>query len=127
MVITYGVIAALAVWLSMGPGPWRPYGWLFRFVPGFNGMRVPARLASVVILALAVLAGAGFAWLFDRLPKRWAAIAAFAFGAVIVLEGQHGVGVMEVPDGAKTTGIGWRMRGCVIVRLEVFSSWTSPR
>jgi hypothetical protein len=100
MVITYGLIAALAVWLSMGPGPWRPYGWLFRFVPGFSGMRVPARLASVVILALAVLAGAGFAWLFDRLSKRWAAIAVFAFGAVTVLEGQHGVGVTEVP--------GWR-------------------
>jgi hypothetical protein len=99
-VITYGVIAALAVWLSMGPGPWRPYDWLLRFVPGFNGMRVPARLASVVILALAVLAGAGFAWLFDRLPSRWAAAAAVAFGAVIVFEGQHGIGVQEVP--------GWR-------------------
>jgi hypothetical protein len=99
-VVTYGLIAALAVWLSMGPGPSRPYGWFFRFVPGFNGMRVPARLASVVILALAVLAGAGFTWLFDRLPTRWAAIAAFAFGAVIVLEGQHGVGVTDVP--------GWR-------------------
>jgi hypothetical protein len=49
-VITYGLIAALAVWLSMGPGPWRPYEWLFRFVPGFNGMRVPARLASIVVL-----------------------------------------------------------------------------
>jgi len=98
--IAYGLIAALAVWLSMGPGPWRPYGWLFRFVPGFNGMRVPARLASIVVLALAVLAGAGFAWLFDRLPRRWAAVAAFAFGAVIVLEGQRGIGVQEVP--------GWR-------------------
>jgi hypothetical protein len=99
-VMTYGLIAALAVWLSMGPGPWRPYGFLFRFVPGFNGMRVPARLASVVILALAVLAGAGFAWLFARLPRRWATVAAFAFGAVIVLEGQRGIGVEDVP--------GWR-------------------
>jgi len=99
-VITYGVIAALAVWLSMGPGPWRPYGWLVRFVPGFSGMRVPARLASIVVLALAVLAGAGFARLFNRLSRRWAAVAAMVFGAVIVLEGQHRVGVREVP--------GWR-------------------
>jgi len=99
-VITYGLIAALAVWLSLGPGPWRPYGWLFRFVPGFNGMRVPARLASIVILALAVLAGAGFARLFDRVSRRWAAVAAMAFAAVIVLEGQHRVRVREVP--------GWR-------------------
>jgi len=99
-VITYGLIAALAVWLSMGPGPWRPYEWLFRFVPGFNGMRVPARLASIVVLALAVLAGAGSARLFDRSSRRWAAVAAIAFGAVIVLEGQHRVRVREVP--------GWR-------------------
>ena len=63
-------------------------------------MRVPARLASIVILALAVLAGAGFARLFDRLSRRWAAVAAMAFAAVIVLEGQHRVRVREVP--------GWR-------------------
>jgi len=99
-VIAYGLIAALAWWLSIGPGPWRPYGLLFRFVPGFNGMRVPARLASVVILGLAVLAGAGFTWLFDRLPRRRAALAAIAVGAAIVFEGQHGIAVQEVP--------GWR-------------------
>ena len=96
-VTTYGLIALLAVWLSMGPGPWRPYTLLYNYVPGFNGMRVPARLASVVVLALSVLAGGGFAWLFNRLPRRFAAIAAIAFGAVIVVEGQHGVGVQEVP------------------------------
>ena len=99
-VITYALIAALGVWLSMGPGPWRPYGWLFRLVPGFNGMRVPARLASVVILALAVLAAAGLAWLFDHLSRRWAAVVAMAVGTVIVFEGQRGIGVQDVP--------GWR-------------------
>jgi hypothetical protein len=81
----------------MGPGPWRPYLLLYNYIPGFNGMRVPARLASIVVLALSVLAGGGFAWLFNRLPRRLAAIAAIAFGAVIVVEGQHGVGVQEVP------------------------------
>jgi len=99
-VLAYGLIAALALWISIGPGPWRPYGLLFRFVPGFNGMRVPARLASVMILGLAVLAGAGFTWLFDRLPRRRAALAAMALGAAIVFEGQHGIAVQEVP--------GWR-------------------
>ena len=99
-VIIYGLIAALAVWLSMGPGPWRPYGWLFRFVPGFNGMRVPARLASVVVLALAVLAGGGLTWFLERLSKRTAAVAIVAIAAVTMLEGQRGVGVSEIP--------GWR-------------------
>src|SRR5207302_701292 len=100
IVVTYGVIGVLAVWLSMGPGPWRPYGWLFRFVPGFSGMRVPARFASIVVLALAALSGAGFSWILDRLPRRWAAAATIVFGSVIVLEGQHGIGVTRIP--------GWR-------------------
>jgi hypothetical protein len=125
-VTTYGLIAALAVWLSMGPGLWRPYNLLYNFVPGFNGMRVPARLASVVVLALSVLAGGGFAWLFNRLPRRLAAIAAIAFGAVIVVEGQHGVGVQEVPGGATTTGTGWRTPGCGTARPAEYSSSTSP-
>jgi hypothetical protein len=60
-VTTYGLMALLAVWLSMGPGPWRPYLLLYNYVPGFNGMRVPSRLASIVVLALSVLAGGGFA------------------------------------------------------------------
>src|SRR5580765_6509311 len=63
-------------------------------------MRVPALLASVMILRLAVLAGAGFTRLFDRLPRRRAALAAIAVGAAIVFEGQHGIAVQEVP--------GWR-------------------
>jgi hypothetical protein len=97
---TYLVMAALAVWLSMGPGTGRPYGLLFRVVPGLNGLRVPARLAAVVIIALSVLAGAGFAWFLGRLSKQTAAVAALAIAAVIVLEGQHGIGVSDVA--------GWR-------------------
>src|SRR5439155_23709820 len=68
--IVYAAIAVLALWFSMGPGPWRLYGLFFHIVPGLNGLRVPARLASVVVVALAVLAGEGFAWLLGRLPVR---------------------------------------------------------
>jgi hypothetical protein len=92
---TYLLLTLLAVWLSMGPGTGRPYGLLFDFVPGFNGLRVPARLSAVVIVALAVLAGAGFAWLLERLTTRTAAVAAMAIAAIIVLEGQHGVGLVD--------------------------------
>lgn len=90
-VVTYVAMALLALWLSMGPGPFRPYGLLFRFLPGFNGLRVPARMSAVLIVALAALAGAGFTWLFEKLPTRAAAIAALMVASVIVLEGQHGV------------------------------------
>ena len=99
-VATYLTMTVLAVWLSMGPGPGRPYGLLFYVIPGLNGLRVPARLGAVVIVALAVLAGAGFAWLLGRLSTRAGAVAVVAIAAVIILEGQHGVGVSDIP--------GWR-------------------
>lgn len=59
-----------AVWLSLGPAPRSlgvpielasPYALLHEYVPGYDGMRVPARLATVVTLMLAVLAGFGAA------------------------------------------------------------------
>jgi hypothetical protein len=93
--VTYTVIALLAVWLSMGPVPGSPYGLLFRLLPGFNGLRVPARLSVVVILALSVLAAGGLAWLFARLPKKAVPVTAIALGAIILLEGQHGVGISD--------------------------------
>ena len=37
------------------------YGVLYDYVPGFNGVRVPARYAMIAGLFLAVLAGYGFA------------------------------------------------------------------
>ena len=98
LVATYLAIAALAAWLAAGPGPWTPYGLLFKLLPGFSALRVPARLASVFIVAIAVLAGAGFAALLARLPKRGAAVAAVLIAATILVEGQHGVGLTDTPN-----------------------------
>jgi hypothetical protein len=59
-----------AVWLSLGPVPQSlgrpvelaaPYRLLFDYVPGFDGVRVPARFAMIVAFALAVLGGYGAA------------------------------------------------------------------
>jgi hypothetical protein len=94
---TYVVVTAVTVWLSMGPGGGPLYTWLFRNVPGFNGLRVPARFAAVVIVGLAVLAGAGFAWVLARLPRRAGVAWTIAIAAIIVLEGQHGVELADVP------------------------------
>jgi hypothetical protein len=63
-------LAALfaAFWLSLGPVPQSlgrplelasPYGVLYDHVPGFDGLRVPARLAMIGTLMLSVLAGYG--------------------------------------------------------------------
>jgi hypothetical protein len=65
-----GIVALLllAVWLSLGPapsaGPWRVsglglYDVLYTHVPGFTGVRVPARYAMVAGVFLAVAAGFG--------------------------------------------------------------------
>ena len=59
---------AAALWLSLGPSPQSlgraveiaaPYRLLYEYVPGFEGLRVPARFAMIVAFMLAVLAGYG--------------------------------------------------------------------
>lgn len=64
----FAAVLLLALWLSLGPFPQalgRPlelfglYGVLFDHVPGFDGLRVPARFAMIVTLMLAVLGGFG--------------------------------------------------------------------
>ena len=61
-------ITILAMWLSLGPEPSAGdqlvsgvglYSVLYNYVPGFNGVRVPARYAMIAGLFLAVLAGFG--------------------------------------------------------------------
>jgi hypothetical protein len=92
----YGAIAAIALLLSCGiePTAWSVhlpigglYQLLFNLLPGFDGIRVPARLAVVVLLAAAVLAGIGVsALLRDRRPAiAWALTGVLA--VTILLEG----------------------------------------
>jgi hypothetical protein len=74
-----GLLMAFA--LSLGPSVsvgnvrlsdgW--YLYLYKYVPGFDGLRVPARMGMVVALFLAVLAGVGGAALV-RVSKRWQAV-----------------------------------------------------
>ena len=56
----------LAVWLSFGPviqdagrplPAWALYRGLYRYIPGYDGLRVPARMAMLAGLFLSVLAG----------------------------------------------------------------------
>jgi hypothetical protein len=86
----YAVILGAALWLAAGPGVPGPYGLLVRFMPGFDGLRVPARFIVIVALALCVLGSAGAAWLLGRLRPRAALIAATLLGAAIVVEGYGG-------------------------------------
>jgi len=99
-VVTYALVTLVALWISMGPGeqyqqyqqyqhsPWRPYDLLYRVVPGFSGMRVPARLATIVDLGLVVLAAAGAARVLARLPRTAALVTTAALGLLIIVEGR---------------------------------------
>jgi hypothetical protein len=82
------VFLALAFWLSLGPVPHgggQPLGWpgvysvLHNYVPGYSGLRVPARFAMLFFIFLALLAGTGVA----TLERRWR-LAGRAVGAMAV-------------------------------------------
>ena len=92
----YGVVLVAAVVLSLGAAPtaWGVslpigdlYRALFQLVPGFDGLRVPARLSVVAGLAVAVLAGIGAANLFASVRPAIARALFVVCAAVIALEG----------------------------------------
>jgi hypothetical protein len=60
-----------------------PYYWLWEYVPGFDGVRAPARFLMIVALFLAILAGFGVAALLARWPKAARAVAAVAIAGIL--------------------------------------------
>jgi hypothetical protein len=60
-----------------------PYAWLYHYVPGFDGVRVPARFLTLTTLFAAILAGLGAASLVDRWPR--AGVAIVGIGIVCIL------------------------------------------
>jgi hypothetical protein len=92
----YAALAVLAFALSLGAAPaaWGhrlgvpgPYALLLAIVPGLDGLRAVARLAVFVHMALAVLAGFGSLWLFERLGTRGRRVALVALLGAAVAEG----------------------------------------
>ncbi|MGH9346733.1 MAG: hypothetical protein ACRD26_05645, partial [Vicinamibacterales bacterium] len=84
-------ILVLAWWLSLGPAPrvmgrplelWSPYRVLYDYIPGFDGVRAPARFAMIVTLALSVLGGLAVAHL-DRI-RAGAVVAGLVCAAFLV-------------------------------------------
>lgn len=79
VVAYYGVAAVLAWWLSLGPLmlsmgrriATAPYMWLHLYLPGFDGLRTPARYAMIVTLCFAVLGGVAAAAIERRRRGRW--------------------------------------------------------
>jgi len=95
-VVLYSLILLSALVISLGPHvrAWGvsltdhgPYDWLWRAIPGWDGMRVPARFGVVVFLALAVIGGLGITILIDRFGRRGQAAAACAGLVIVMAEG----------------------------------------
>jgi hypothetical protein len=81
--------AAISVVLALGPeasGVTMPFRVFHDLVPGFNGIRVAARLAVPGLLVMAVLAGTGFGAVTRRLRGGVAAVATVAVGGFLLLE-----------------------------------------
>jgi hypothetical protein len=73
----FALIAVFAAVMSLGPEiramdrrilDANLYAFFYAYVPGFDGLRVPARYGMIVMLAVAVLAAFGLRRLSDRVP-----------------------------------------------------------
>jgi hypothetical protein len=114
------LIACLAFVLSLGPeirtggrliGEMGPYSFLYSHVPGFDGLRVPARYAMLVILFLAVTAGFGVAEIERRFARGWVVSAVLgvlvvgeSFAAPIIINGTAAEGGYAAPPPRVYTG-----------------------
>src|SRR5581483_10650254 len=85
------LVAVFAIAMSFGPdiramgrevAASNLYALFYRFVPGFDGLRVPARFAMIGALALAGLSALGV----ESLVRRFGPGAALAAGALIAVE-----------------------------------------
>jgi hypothetical protein len=104
---TFGFFAAatvVAALLALGPDVLSagrpvghgPYQLFFAYVPGFNGVRVPARYLMVVACFLSVLAGLGAAEILSRTRARTALALLGVASMVMLAEGS----VVPLPTNA---------------------------
>jgi hypothetical protein len=83
---TLAAVAVTGFVLSLGTAT-PVYGWLFAIFPPMQGLRAAARFGGLFLLAIALLAGIGLAFLRARFAtRRWVTAAAIAIIAVANLE-----------------------------------------
>jgi len=102
--VFFYAFAAFAMWVfSLGPDPMflehrllyqAPYGWLMR-LPGFDGLRVPARFWMMALACLSVLGALAISRLDDR---RRRAIAAVAVAGLLVDGWPRAFLVLDAPE-----------------------------
>jgi hypothetical protein len=89
--IYFAVLTSVAVVLSLGPELrlggetfLLPYRFFYRFVPGFPGLRVPARVSVLALLGISALAGLGAASALSKLKRFEKAAGLALLGALLV-------------------------------------------
>ena len=107
------VCALVAAYLSLGPDPQAAgeslsapglYRWLYHIVPGFDGLRVPARFAMVATLFLTCAAAWGLRDLLRAAARRTGVVMA-AVGAAWLVEAAMWPLPIDVPLGSETRGV----------------------
>jgi hypothetical protein len=111
----YVAVATVGFVMSLGPTPsaWGhqvlpvgPYAFFLRFVPGFNALRVPARMAVLVYVGLTVLAGFGAASVLGRAPRRARGVVTAAIVGFVLFESYGQIAVAEVGRRGRTRDFG---------------------
>jgi hypothetical protein len=97
--LAIGVVACALFALGFGvANGWLGYRWLFKFAPGWGGVRTPGRLVTLVTLGLALLAGAGAQRVLAAARDRRAALAlAAVLPALVLAEGLFSLDQPRVP------------------------------
>ena len=96
LVVACAVLVVLALGTTVG-GDAAPYTWVFRTLPGWEGIRTPGRLVVLVTLLLAVLAAGGAQAVRGRLPGHSGALLVAACALAVAVEGAADTPVPRVP------------------------------
>ncbi len=102
-------VATVAMWIfSFGPAPtigdveilyWAPYRWL-TLLPGFDGLRVPARFAMLAVLCLSTAAALALGRLRSRVSPRAGVLLVAVASAGILAEGWREIPLQDPPPGS---------------------------
>lgn len=89
----YAALLGFSFLLALGPVihlagrqiAYGPYLALYQWIPGFNGLRVPARIVVMMHLAVSVFCGCGLAVLLARISRPWLKRSLVSITALLIL------------------------------------------